>query len=128
MEWLSLANLLQVVVGLGLLNVWLLRGRSATPYRGGASRTLREHTPQAIQAMVDRIFDARLRDGQLSDAPLTMRELNSLRQSFASTLGSLLHSRATNSFRHQPPHTHHGQHRRAEHVAQGVCGGMDPAW
>jgi hypothetical protein len=42
MAWLSLASLLQIIVGLGLLNVWLLRGRSATPYRGGASRTLQE--------------------------------------------------------------------------------------
>jgi len=41
MEWLSLTNLLQVIVGLGLLNVWLVRGRSATSYRGGAAQTLR---------------------------------------------------------------------------------------
>ena len=27
-------------VGLGLLNVWLVRARSATPYRGGAAKTL----------------------------------------------------------------------------------------
>jgi hypothetical protein len=40
MEWLTLVNLLQIIVGLGLLNVWLVRGRSATPYRGGASQTL----------------------------------------------------------------------------------------
>ena len=38
----TLSNLLQVVVGLGLLNVWLVRRRAATPYRGGASRTLQE--------------------------------------------------------------------------------------
>jgi uncharacterized membrane protein YphA (DoxX/SURF4 family) len=42
MEWLSLTNLLQIVVGLGLLNVWLLRGRSSTPYRGGAAQTLQQ--------------------------------------------------------------------------------------
>ena len=42
MEWLSLGNLLQVIVGLGLLNVWLVRGRSATSYRGGAAQTLKE--------------------------------------------------------------------------------------
>lgn len=42
MEWLSLKNLLQIIVGLGLLNVWLVRGRSSTPYRGGAARTLQE--------------------------------------------------------------------------------------
>ncbi len=38
----TLSNLLQVVVGLGLLNVWLVRRGAATPYRGGASRTLQE--------------------------------------------------------------------------------------
>lgn len=39
---LSVARLLQVIVGLGLLNVWLVRGRSATSYRGGTSGTLRD--------------------------------------------------------------------------------------
>jgi len=42
MEWLSLASLLQLIVGLGLFNVWLVRGRSATSYRGGAAQTLQE--------------------------------------------------------------------------------------
>jgi hypothetical protein len=42
MAWLSPAGLLQIIVGVGLLNVWLLRARSVTPYRGGASRTLNE--------------------------------------------------------------------------------------
>jgi uncharacterized membrane protein YphA (DoxX/SURF4 family) len=42
MEWLSLTNLLQIIVGLGLLNVWLVRGRSSTPYRGGAAQTLQD--------------------------------------------------------------------------------------
>lgn len=34
--------LLQLVVSLGIINVWLLRAGRATPYRGGTSRTLRE--------------------------------------------------------------------------------------
>ncbi|MFM7183108.1 MAG: HDIG domain-containing metalloprotein [Verrucomicrobiales bacterium] len=58
-----------------------------------ASRTLREHTPEAIESLIERIFDARLRDGQLTEAPLSLKELTRVRQSFASTLGSLLHSR-----------------------------------
>ena len=33
---------LQVVVAVGLLNVWLLRSRMVTSYRGGDARTLRE--------------------------------------------------------------------------------------
>ena len=35
-------TLLQLVVGLGLLNVWLVRAGSETEYRGGEARTLRE--------------------------------------------------------------------------------------
>lgn len=42
MEWLTLTNLLQIVVGLGLLNVWLVRGGSATSYRGGKAQTLQQ--------------------------------------------------------------------------------------
>ena len=33
---------LQLLVALGLLNVWLVRRDSATPYRGRSARTLRE--------------------------------------------------------------------------------------
>ena len=42
MAWLSLASVLQIIVGLGLLNVWLVRLRSATSYRGGAAQTLQD--------------------------------------------------------------------------------------
>jgi hypothetical protein len=37
-----MATVLQLVVGLGLLNVWIVRSRSATAYRGGAATSLRE--------------------------------------------------------------------------------------
>ena len=39
-DWI--VNILQLVVGLGLLNVWLVRARSSTSYRGGDSKTLKE--------------------------------------------------------------------------------------
>lgn len=42
MPTFSLLTVLQVVIGLGLLNVWVLRPSAATPYRGGDARTLRE--------------------------------------------------------------------------------------
>jgi len=38
----SIQALLQLVVGPGLLNAWLVRAGSATPYRGGDARTLEE--------------------------------------------------------------------------------------
>ncbi len=37
-----LARVLQVLVGAGLLNVWLLRARTDTSYRGGDAQTLRQ--------------------------------------------------------------------------------------
>jgi hypothetical protein len=42
MASLSVASILQLVVGLGLLNVWLVRSRSVTAYRGGTATSLRE--------------------------------------------------------------------------------------
>ncbi len=39
---LDLATLLQILLALGLLNVWLVRARSATAYRGGDARSLKE--------------------------------------------------------------------------------------
>ena len=38
---LNLITLLQAVIGLGLLNVWLVRPHRATPFRGGAAQDLR---------------------------------------------------------------------------------------
>jgi hypothetical protein len=42
MAWLSVGTVLQLVVGLGLLNVWLVRPRSATAYRGGEAASLKD--------------------------------------------------------------------------------------
>lgn len=42
MSSFAFAEVLQVIVAIGLLNVWLVRARSATAYRGGAARSLRE--------------------------------------------------------------------------------------
>ena len=38
----SFSNLLEVVIALGLLNVWLSRSQLSTPFRGGSATTLRE--------------------------------------------------------------------------------------
>lgn len=42
MPEISILSALQLVVGFGLLNVWLVRAKSATNYRGGDAKTLRE--------------------------------------------------------------------------------------
>lgn len=35
-------NIIQIVIGLGILNVWLLRFRKETPFRGGNAKNMRE--------------------------------------------------------------------------------------
>lgn len=40
MEYILIA--LQLIVGLGILNVWIVRSGKATPYRGGEATNLRE--------------------------------------------------------------------------------------
>lgn len=42
MQSLSILMVLQILAALGLLSVWILRARSATAYRGGEARSLRE--------------------------------------------------------------------------------------
>jgi uncharacterized membrane protein YphA (DoxX/SURF4 family) len=39
---MTLVVVLQLIVGLGLLNVWLFRAGSSTAYRGGDAQTLKE--------------------------------------------------------------------------------------
>lgn len=38
----TIPALLQLIVAIGLLNVWLLRSKSATSYRGGDAKSLKE--------------------------------------------------------------------------------------
>ena len=38
----TIGLILQAIVGLGLLNVWLLRRQSATAYRGGEAKNLKD--------------------------------------------------------------------------------------
>jgi cyclic-di-AMP phosphodiesterase PgpH len=58
-----------------------------------ASRSLKKPTPAKIRAMVDDLVHAKINDGQLDDCPLTLRELAIVKDSFSSTLRSMLHSR-----------------------------------
>jgi len=58
-----------------------------------ASRSLSKPTPARIRGMIDELVRSRLHDGQLDDCPLTIKELALVKESFAGTLRSMLHSR-----------------------------------
>jgi putative nucleotidyltransferase with HDIG domain len=58
-----------------------------------ASRTLGKPTPAKIRALVDDLVRQKIQDGQLNDCPLTLKDLAIVKESFATTLRSMLHSR-----------------------------------
>jgi len=58
-----------------------------------ASRSLEKPTPVRITNLINDIFDARLRDGQLDECSLTLAELNKIKQSFVFSLTNMLHGR-----------------------------------
>ena len=58
-----------------------------------ASRSLQKPTPVKIDALVWEIFRKRIRDGQLDNANITFGELKKIRESFVSTLSTMMHGR-----------------------------------
>jgi len=58
-----------------------------------ASRSLKKVNPQSVEELVDGIFTARMKDGQLDATPLTFRQLLKIKESFVFTLLNMLHAR-----------------------------------
>ena len=62
-----------------------------------ATRSLRRVTHQHLGELIDQIFERRLEDGQLDEAPLTLAELGQIKSSFTFTLLNMLHARVAYS-------------------------------
>lgn len=58
-----------------------------------AARTLDEPTRPKIEAMVERLVDARIADGQLDESPLTFADITVIKKSFVNTLAGMFHQR-----------------------------------
>jgi cyclic-di-AMP phosphodiesterase PgpH len=56
-------------------------------------RSLDEKDEESIRSMVDRIVDARVEDGQLDDAELTLRNIAQIKDAFVAQLLGMYHSR-----------------------------------
>ena len=56
-------------------------------------RSLESKDEASISAMVDSIVDARLADGQLDDAELTLKNLSQINEAFVQQLLGMYHSR-----------------------------------
>jgi putative nucleotidyltransferase with HDIG domain len=58
-----------------------------------AARTLEEPTRPRLEALVERLVEARIADGQLDESPLTFRDITAVKESFVSTLAGMFHQR-----------------------------------
>lgn len=58
-----------------------------------ASRSLSHPTPAAIEKLVGAVVDGKVADGQLADAPVTMRDIADVKRAFVSSLSTILHAR-----------------------------------
>jgi putative nucleotidyltransferase with HDIG domain len=56
-------------------------------------RSLEEKDEVSIRSMVDRIVDARVQDGQLDEADLTLRNITQIKEAFVQQLLGMYHSR-----------------------------------
>lgn len=58
-----------------------------------ASRSLKEHTEEGIKELVGRIIDTQMADGLLNNAPLTFRDIETIKQVFVEKLKTMFHTR-----------------------------------
>lgn len=58
-----------------------------------AARSLNEPTPGRIRGVVNRILEARVKDGQLDESPITFEDLAKIRDAFIPVLTALFHAR-----------------------------------
>lgn len=73
-----------------------------------AARSLEKPTPVALEKLVSDIFESKLKDEQLDDCPLSLRDLAIVKRSFVASLSTILHARIpypnqTPPDSHEPP-------------------------
>jgi cyclic-di-AMP phosphodiesterase PgpH len=58
-----------------------------------STRVLNEPTPERVREVIERIVRQRIEQGQLRDAPLTMRQIETVKEQFARVLTGMYHNR-----------------------------------
>ncbi len=58
-----------------------------------ASRSLKDHSPESIDALVSKIIDSQVSEGLHNESPISFRDISEIKKSFASTLRTMYHSR-----------------------------------
>ncbi len=66
-----------------------------------ASRSLKDYSQENISALVDRIVDGKISDGQLVDADVSLREIATVKDTMKAYLQQMYHSRVAYPRRHK---------------------------
>ena len=67
-----------------------------------ASRTLKDYSEESISALVDKIMANRFDDSQLAEADISIRDINSVKESFKTYLMQIYHARIAYPKRQKP--------------------------
>lgn len=60
-----------------------------------ASRSLKEHTPESIRELVNKIIDGQIADGLHNESPLHFQDVNVIKEAFIKRLTTMYHARIT---------------------------------
>ena len=71
-----------------------------------ASRSLKEHTREAITELVDRIIDGQIADGLHNESTLEFRDVNKIKEAFIKRLMTIYHSRIAYPTTQKPAENH----------------------
>ncbi|MBR5699679.1 MAG: hydrolase, partial [Bacteroidales bacterium] len=58
-----------------------------------ASRTLRDHSPETISQFVENIVEGKIREGQLSEGNISIRDLGTVKEALKTYLAGVYHER-----------------------------------
>ena len=58
-----------------------------------AVRSMADPTPQSIERFIERLVRGKLEDGQLSNSPLTLRDIDKICEAFCTVLNGVFHER-----------------------------------
>lgn len=58
-----------------------------------ASRSMQDHSPEAISALVNKIIDGQIAEGLHNDSPISFRDVKAIKEVFAQRLRTMYHSR-----------------------------------
>lgn len=58
-----------------------------------ASRSLKDYTPESIRKLVNKIIDTQISEGLLSEAPISLKDIETVKDIFNKRLSTIFHSR-----------------------------------